>query len=64
VWIADAACVIGDDNICFGITDEVSVFVIYKNELRTRVCEDVIDLMLGQARVNRRYNRTGADDPL
>ena len=50
--------------MCFGITDEVSVFVIYKNELGTRVCEDVIDLMLGQARVYRRYDRTRADDPL
>jgi hypothetical protein len=50
--------------VCFGITDEVSVFVIYKNELRTRVCEDVIDFMLGQARVNRRYDRARADDPL
>lgn len=50
--------------MCFGITDEVSVFVICKNELGTRMCEDVIDLMLGQARVNRCYDRTRADDPL
>ena len=64
IWVTDAACVIGDDDGRFGIADEVSIFVVYKNELRARVREDVVDLVLGQADVDSRDNRTRADDPL
>ncbi len=38
--------------------------MIYKNNICTTVHEDVVDLMLNEADVDGRYDRTGADDPL
>jgi hypothetical protein len=48
----------------FGIADEMPVFVVDKDELCTTVREDVVDLVLGQADIDRGYNRTGPDDAL
>ena len=38
--------------------------MIYKNELCAAVHEDVVDLVLGEADVDGRYNCTGTDNPL
>lgn len=38
--------------------------MVYKNEPRAAVHEDVVDLVLSEADVDGRYDRTGADDPL
>lgn len=64
IRVACASGIIAHDDMGFGIADEMPVFVVDKDELCTTVREDVVDLVLGQADIDRGYNRTGPDDAL